>query len=78
MDGDPCEAILQTKKIIRECLLHIYRSEVHQVQEDMKYLYFVLSLSECPHHPRVLQSLIERKKKLKELECEMARISISY
>jgi len=77
MDADPCEAFLQTKKLIRECLLHIYRSEVEHIQEDMKFLHFMLSIPEGAHHPRVQQSLLERGKKLEELKREVDRISIS-
>lgn len=71
-NSDPCEPVLQTKKMIRQCLLSLYLEEKMQTMEDLEILRFMLRRTK---EQKIAFRLWDRQRKLMELERELASIS---
>lgn len=74
-DTDPFEAVLQTKKIIREWLVSIYREEIKKALIDVKFLKFVLDTNALEDNQTVLSRLSEKKRRYMYLHRLLTNIS---
>jgi NTP pyrophosphatase (non-canonical NTP hydrolase) len=74
-DTDPFEAVLQTKKLIREWLVTIYREEIKQTLADVKFLRFALGSHVHEDKEEVMSRLVEKKRKCFQLHRLLTNIS---